>query len=236
MAYVLLGGLIFAYWYVKTLGPRSKDRVVKALAERFDADVELKSLQISMLPQPSVVAEGLTIRHKRWQSPRPLISIRRFYARASFATVLNRGDRVELVRLEGLEIYLPRRSKSSGTGFMIPHYGRERARPQNRLHFLVDTIIADGTLLQIEPKDPVKQPRRFELVKLTLHSVSPGRALSFIAKLRNPIPPGQIETAGNFGPWQRDDPRATAVSGKYSFKNAELGTFQRHSGNTFLSR
>ncbi len=222
----LLGGVIFAYWYVRTLGPRSKDRVVKALAERFDADVELKSLEISMLPQPSVVAEGLTIRHKRWQSPRPLISIRRFYARASFATVLNRGDRVELVRLEGLEIYLPRRGKSSGTGFMIPHYRRERARPQNRLHFLVDTIVADGTLLQIEPKDPVKQPRRFELTKLTLHSVSPGRELSFKAKLMNPIPPGQIETAGVFGPWQRDDPRATAVSGEYSFKNADLGKFK----------
>ncbi len=222
----LLGGIIFACWYVKTLGPSSKERVVRALAERFDADVELKSLEVSLLPHPSVVAEGLTIRHKRWQSPRPLISIRRFYARVSFSTALSRGDRVELVKMEGLEIYLPRRGKSSGTGVMMPHYGGDRARSQNRLHFMVDTIVADGALLQIEPKDPMKQPRRFDLVKLTLHSVNPGRALSFKANLRNPIPPGQIETAGDFGPWQRDDPRATAVSGKYTFQNADLGAFK----------
>ncbi len=222
----LLGGIIFACWYVKTLGPSSKERVVRALAERFDADVELKSLEFSLLPHPSVVAEDLTIRHKRWQSPRPLISIRRFYARVSFATALSRGDRVELVKMEGLEIYLPRRGKSSGTGFMMPHHVSDRGGSQNKLHFLVDTIVADGTVLQIEPKDPAKQPRRFDLVKLTLHSVGPGRAMSFKAKLRNPIPPGQIETAGDFGPWQRGDPRATAVSGKYSFQNADLGTFK----------
>ena len=222
----LLGGAIFAYWYVKTLGPRSKDRVAKALSERFDADVELKSLEVSLLPHPTVLAEGLTIRHKWWQSPRPLISIGRFYARASFATVFNQGDQVELVKLEGLEVYLPRRRKSSGTGLMMPHYGGDESRSKNRLHFLVDTIVADGTLLQIEPKNPAKEPRRFDLVKLTLHSVSPGRALSFKAKLRNPIPPGEIETAGDFGPWQKDDPRASAVSGKYSFQNADLGKFK----------
>ena len=222
----LLAGVVFANWYLRTLGPRSKERVVRALAERFDADVELKSLEVSLLPHPSVVAEGLTIRHKRWQSPRPLISIRRFYARVGFVTALCRGDLVELVKLEGLEVYLPRRGKSSGTGFMTPHHGNDGSRSQNRLHFLVDTIVADGTLLQIEPKNPAKEPRRFDLVKLTLHSVSPGGALSFKAKLRNPIPPGQIETAGDFGPWQRDEPRATAVSGKYSFQNADLGKFK----------
>lgn len=222
----MLGGVVFGYWYVRTLGPRSKDRIVRALAERFDADVELKSLEVSLLPHPSVVAEGLTIRHKRWPSPRPLISIRRFSAQVGFVTALSRGDLVELVKLEGLEVYLPRRGKSSGTGFMMPHHGGDRARSQNRLHFLVDTIVADDTLLQIEPKNPAKQLRRFDLVKLTLHSVSPGGALSFKAKLRNPIPPGQIETTGDFGPWQRDDPRATSVSGKYSFQNADLGTLK----------
>ncbi len=226
----LVGGSIWAYWYVSTLGPRSKDRVVRALADRFDADVELKSLQISMLPRPAVVAEGLSIRHKRWSSPRPLISVRRFYAQTSFATVFNHGDHVEVVKLEGLTVYLPRRSKSPGAGFMRPHSGSATARSRGRLHFLVDTIVADGTLLEIEPGNPAKQVRRFNLVKLTLHSVSPGGAMTFRTKLMNPIPPGQIESAGAFGPWQRDDPRATAVSGKYNFQNADLGKFKGISG------
>jgi hypothetical protein len=54
--------------------------------------------------------------------------------------------------------------------------------------------------------------------------------MSFQAALTNPKPPGQIDSNGKFGPWQRDDPRATAVSGNYTFQNADLSVFKGISG------
>src|SRR5205823_1358013 len=61
---------------------------------------------------------------------------------------------------------------------------------------------------------------------LTLRSVGPGQPMTFSARLTNAKPPGLIESRGSFGPWQKDDPRATAVSGNYTFKNADLGVFK----------
>ena len=82
----------------------------------------------------------------------------------------------------------------------------------------------------LEPKQEGKLPLRFDIEKLVLRSVGPGKAMAFTAKLDNAKPPGLIDSAGSFGPWQRDDPGATAVSGNYSFQNADLGAFKGISG------
>jgi hypothetical protein len=58
-----------------------------------------------------------------------------------------------------------------------------------------------------------------------MHSVGPGQAMTFTARLTNARPPGAIDTSGHFGPWQRDDPRATPISGVYTFEHANLGVF-----------
>src|SRR5205823_11222328 len=95
----------------------------------------------------------------------------------------------------------------------------ESCEPRNdttRLRFLIEKIVADGTLLEIETKVEGKQPLQFDIKKLTLRSVGPGQAMAFSARLRNAKPPGLIDSRGSFGPWQKDDPRATPVSGKYT--------------------
>ena len=50
--------------------------------------------------------------------------------------------------------------------------------------------------------------------------------MPFTATLTNPLPKGQIETSGTFGPWQKDDPGATPLEGNYNFQNADLGTIK----------
>ena len=221
---LLIGGALYVYWFIQTLDPRARQRVISALEDRFDADVDLKSLKISLFPRPGVVGEGLAIRHKNWTDPRPLISIRKFYAATDFWTLLNRSNHVDIIRLDGLSIYIPPRGMS---------LGQESERPgqdTTHLQFLIKTIVADGARLEIAPKqqDPNQQgknPLQFDIKNLTLHSVGPGKAMKFVAKLTNAKPPGLIDSTGSFGPWQRDDPRSTAVSGDYTFENANLGVF-----------
>ncbi len=232
---VIGGGFVYFYGKrkIQDFGPEARQRIIEALQDRFDADVDLRSLKISVYPHPEAVGEGLSIRHKGWSDPRPLIYIRKFTAQTDYDTLAAKKNHVDLVRLEGLEIRIPPRGRSSlinGTEENHQIASAEPGHDTTHLQFLIETIIADGTLLEIEPKVEGKQPLQFDIQKLTLHSVGPGQAMAFKAKLTNAKPPGLIDSSGRFGPWQRDDPRATAVSGSYIFQNANLAVFKGISG------
>jgi hypothetical protein len=225
----LISATIATYFYAKSLGRKSRDRVIQALQERFDADVDFKSFHLSFLPRPRLVGEGISIRHKHWNDPYPEIYIRRFSATSDFATLAGRANKVDLVRLEGLRIHLPPRGPSTSQPAMGERAEVASAEPGHdttRFRFLIQTLIADGAELQIEPKIHGKPPLRFDIEKLTLHSVGPGQPMAFKTTLTNAKPPGLIDSTGEFGPWQRDDPRSTVVSGNYTFQTADLSVFK----------
>jgi hypothetical protein len=124
------------------------------------------------------------------------------------------------VRLEGLEIHIPPegdRPEKSGQGKKVPKV-------------VLDRIVADGTKLVILPKKAGKMPLQFDIYRLSLHSVGLDRPMQYIATLKNAKPPGDIHANGEFGPWNRDEPGMTPVSGKYEFKNADLSVFKGISG------
>lgn len=233
MLLLLIGGGTWLYFFVSNLGPQVKERVIQAMEDRFDADIDLKSLSLSVYPIPTVVGEGLSIRHKQWADSHPLIYIRRFTAKTDFFSIANRRNHVDLLRLEGLEIHIPPRGRSTLSSSMEDHHEIASAQPGNdttQLRFLIEKMVADNTLLEIEPKEEGKKPLRFDIEKLALYSAGPVHQMSFQTVLTNVRPPGRINSSGQFGPWQRDDPRATPVSGDYTFSNANLGVFKGISG------
>ena len=240
LRYVLLGvaiglaGLVtWSYWFARTLNPRIRARAVTALEDRFHAEIRLRSLKVSFFPLPSVTGEDLEIRHKGWPDSTPLIAIRRFSVITDYASLIAGRNHIKRVQLHGLEIHIPPRGASAFKETLLGGEQVESGEPGHdtaHLPFLIDTIQADGTVLQIAPKTPGKEPLEFDIQKLTMHGVGPGKAMFFSAKLENAKPPGLIDSQGYFGPWQRDDPRATAVSGKYTFQNADLEVFKGISG------
>ena len=54
----------------------------------------------------------------------------------------------------------------------------------------------------------------------------------FRGTLTNAKPKGEIETKGQFGPWNLDDPGATPVSGSYGFDRRRSRPVSRHRGNS----
>ncbi len=221
LAFLIAAG-IAGNIYLKRLAPRARKQVIQALQERFDADVDLRSLDLSLSPEPKVVGEGLAVRHKQWNDPKPLISVVRFTAKTSMADLFFQTYKVDSVQLEGLEIDIPSRGSSSIT--------RKTTRDNSQLRFVIKTLVANGAVLQIEPTITGKEPLRFDIEKLTMRSVGPGQPMTFNTSLQNPKPPGLINSKGKFGPWQKDDPRSTPVSGNYTFQNADLGIFKGISG------
>ena len=68
---------------------------------------------------------------------------------------------------------------------------------------------------------------------IQLHNVGPNEPWRYDATLTNAIPRGEIHANGTFGPWQADSPRASPVTGKYTFDRADMNTIR---GMAALSR
>jgi AsmA-like C-terminal region len=80
------------------------------------------------------------------------------------------------------------------------------------------------------PRETWKDPLVFDIKTLHMHGASSTSPLSFEAELVNAKPPGQIDSKGKFGPWNKEEPGDTPVSGNYTFRNADLGLFKGISG------
>jgi len=78
--------------------------------------------------------------------------------------------------------------------------------------------------------DPNKVPLEFDIHELELDDAGTGHPARFRALLQNPKPVGDVETQGNFGPWQSDRPSLTPIQGDYSFSDADLSTLKGISG------
>src|SRR6187402_131903 len=87
--------------------PRIKQRLVKALGERFDSEVQLETLTVSLLPRPRLAGRGLVLRHRHRTDVPPLVTIASFSGEAGLVGFLSDPVRVSNIRLEGLEINVP---------------------------------------------------------------------------------------------------------------------------------
>ena len=207
------------------LSPLVRNWVVGAVSERYESDVQVKSLNVSLFPLVRVTGEGLMLRHRGRTDVPPLASIKRLSVDAALLGFLRSPKRFRTLQLEGLEISVPPRRDHADQD---RSQARKPKRP--RYPFVIGEVVADGTVLNIFSKNPDKPPHTFHIYKLRLHSLGMGRPMSFRATLTNPTPPGQIQTAGDFGPWQADDPGLTSVSGSYTFRDADLSVFRGIAG------
>lgn len=198
---------------------------IKALRERYESDVELEKLQVvSIFPRVRIIGEGLALHDRGRKHELPLASIRKLSLEGNLPGFLLLPRRFRKLQLEGLEINV--------THGQNQRENRNQAgRDGRRLYpFVIDEVTADGTVLNIFPRRPDKPPHIFCITKLNLHSGGIGQAMVFRATLTNPTPPGWIESTGTFGPWVADDPGKTPVSGRYTFRNADLSIFRGIAG------
>lgn len=210
----------------RSVTPWVHERIVKTLEESFGSRLELKTLDVSLFPSVRITGQGLVLRQKGREGGPPLITIDRFSAHTTILSLFRIPTGVDHVRVEGLQIRVQtggEKSTGDGAAGTKPH-GK---KPPN---FVIDEVIADGARLETIPSKPGKQPLVWEIKKLTLHDSGPEHPMSFIATLNNAQPPGEIQSSGNFGPWQIDDPGETPVSGKYTFSHADLSVFHGISG------
>ncbi len=221
--------------------PRVRERLVTVLSQGLGARVELADLQVTLGRTVRVYGSGLVLHHAR-ETPGqpPFARVARFEIVAPALAILDTPMHVESVRIEQLEVFLPKRRRDPVDPPPAPPAtlaSDEAAVPQARERSLadrlrgpspvvVDTLTATDAVLAIQSSRPDRPPRTFLIHTLTLTDAAFDRPVSFEAHLTNPKPVGTIRSSGQVGPWHADEPTLTPVSGDYRFEQADLGTIK----------
>ncbi len=203
-----------------------RQEVVDSLSDRFDGEVELAALHIRIFPRFHADGFGLTIRHKHRHDVPPLITVKSFSVDADLLGLLRKH--VARVRLDGLDIEIPPDHNRDPKDLGKPHDRHDKNRDVRTI--VVDNMVStDARFVTISDKKD-KASKVWKIHALHMRSVSFDQPMPFEATLTNGVPPGEIDTAGSFGPWQSDDPGQTPLDGKFTFDRADLGVFKGISG------
>jgi hypothetical protein len=205
-AALLAGGVVVLR---SRLWPFEQGPVLHDLAEASDSSIAIRSFHKTYFPAPGCVIEGLAFHHGEADA-QPLIAIERLTIHGSYLGILT--QHVPSIKAEGMHIFIP--PFGSGVSF---HTQASK--------IVIDELAASGTVVEFGSRDPEKQGLRFDIHEATLRHVNSKGPMQYRLKVHNPEPPGEIETAGEFGAWRRDKPGETPVSGEYTFEHADLNVY-----------
>lgn len=201
--------------------PHIRKLAVELLREKFHADVQLASLEVSIYPVLRVHGSGLSLRQADNPDAPPLFAVRDFSAEAAPLSLFKKPLRISQVQLRGLAITIAPRQ---GGG---KHFDWSKVKD---MPVLIDRLTSEDATLEIIPKKANKPHHVYEIHRLVMRQVGLHHPASFTTELMNATPPGLIHAQGDFGPWNADDPGLTPLSAEYTFKNADLGVFRGISG------
>jgi len=199
--------------------PFTQEAVTKVLEDRFARKVVIRSFRSTYFP-PGCVAEEVGFLHRFHKDLPPLITVRTLVIQATYAGLFGVHKRVAEVQLLGLHILVPPKSVAGGSHSIMPLTDLS-ANPL----VAISEIKADGTVLEFLSTKPGREPFKLEVQRLTVNHVGEKGPVSFQTTLLNTEPSGEIQSTGQFGPWNADDPGDTPVSGTYVSEHANLGVF-----------
>ena len=200
---------------------RLRPATIELLRQRFDSEVELPSLKVSLAPSLSVRAEGLVLRHEGRRDIPPIIAVRAFTIASTLRELWAR--RIDRVHVEGLEIVIPPR-RGADMPSLTPTTSPSDA-DGNEPDVFIRELVTESSLLTIMSKRPDKAPRVFQVRRLRFENLEFSKKAPFEATLTNPTPAGEIAVVGAFGPWHREEPSLTPIEGSFLF-DADLGTIK----------
>jgi hypothetical protein len=206
-----------------------KARVITLLTDELESEVTIDTLEGRVFPRVSVSGSGVVIRQKGRTDVPPMITIEGFEIRGSLRDLMKAPRHVAEVRLRGLRVAIPPGDdRESDSGSKIQNAKQDQARKLERV--VIDRFEAPDTIITLIPKRAGKQPKVFTVHHLVMDSLGINETIPYIATLTNPIPKGEIETSGTFGPWNVAHPAHTPITGKYTFANANLDTIDGLAG------
>jgi hypothetical protein len=221
-----------------------RQRIINALSEKLDSDVELGTLTMRAFPRLRADGADLLIRRRGTPADMPpLIKIKSFHVDASLMGLWRKH--VDHVQLDGLDIAIPpkavrraqKEEKRAAEAADPAKANKPEATPeekrQNPLKIggvILDRVDTDNARVIMVPGKPNKAPKIWAIHHLRMHELGSTDSWPFEATLTNGVPPGEIVVDGGFGPWNREEPGDTPLHGNFNFEKADLGVFKGISG------
>ena len=207
-----------------------KARVIALLTDELESEVTIQTLEGRVFPRVSVSGTGVVIRQKGRTDVPPLITIAAFEIRGSLRELMQHPRHVSEVRLRGLEVKIAPSDDDEDAERKEKSQAETDAEIRRLQRVIIDRFEAPDTVITLIPRRAGKQPKVFTVHHLVMNSLGVSQTIPYIATLTNPVPKGEIETSGTFGPWNVAHPARTPVTGKYVFANANLDTIEGLAG------
>ena len=212
-------------WAKPALSKWVWNQLSSRLEHTFDARLEVESFGVDLFPSVRVEGKGLRL-YQRQRPEAPAMVVLGTFSAETTLRALWRG-RLKRVAVTGLDISIPkggRRARSTETKDKAasgPSAISLKARD-----LVVDEIVSTDARLVVVPENPQGTPLEFGVEEVRLTHFSSSGPAQFSARLLNPKPRGKIVATGQFGPWQVEDPRLTAVEGTYTLEKADMSVFR----------
>jgi hypothetical protein len=203
--------------------PLLRARVIETLSTRYKSRVDLDGLNVSVYQGLLISGKGLRIYgrmdpNSHVPGQQPLIGVDEFRFRTNLLSLLRTPMHVGMVFIKGLEVNIPPKQQRAEFSSMAPKGGK--------IKIVVDEFHSEHAHLVINTDKPGKLPLDFDIQDLHMRDIGSDQPLTFKAILVNPKPVGNIDSQGQFGPFNQEEPRDTAVRGDYTFSHADLGTLK----------
>jgi hypothetical protein len=230
-----VGAYIAASIIAKQFEPTLRAQAIQYMHDRFHSEVELAALHINR-PKMSTIqilmrhgrgaivgveGDGLAMRFGGDPSRPPLFTIKKAFFTLDLGVLFEPKKSVNFVSLDGMEINVPPKGERKNRG---------GGGQDSNSNVIIQSVQIRNAVLVLLPKDPGREPLRFQIARLHLESVGANSAMRYDADLNIPKPPGTVKSTGKFGPWNASEPGDTVLQGNYTFDNADLGIFAAIAG------
>jgi hypothetical protein len=217
---LVMAGIAIRY-IVARAEPILRTRVIETLSSRFKSRVELAAIHVYVANGVHVSGSGLQIYGATDPNPyepgvQPILLIQEFDFSTPLRDLFREPMRVAIVHVKGMELNIPPAENRREITNIRKHSGK--------MSIIVREFDCEDTKLLINTTKPGKAPLEFDIGSLRMKDIGPGQPLHFDATLVNPKPVGDIQSSGQFGPFQELNPRDSPVQGSYTFSDADLGT------------
>lgn len=214
---IVVGGAILAFHW-----PFTSQKVIQALREDWPGKVQAGQFRSTYFPHPGCVLENVTFDRDSTNAGSPaLVSIRKATIAANYHDLFFRPGYLSKIVLEGLRIEVPADQPAG----QPKHEEPEQA---SKSSVRLGEVFTRDAVLEIAQKDG--DPLKFDIHQLDLQSITDNSPMSYDLSMRNPKPPGEIQSHGKLGPWHRNDLKDIVLSGSYTFDHADLGVFRGIAG------
>lgn len=209
---LLIGGIILAtHW------PFSQPRITQGFEEAFPVTATFQNFHSTYFPHPGFEADNAAFtRLGLPPGTAPIVTVQHITLQANYLDLFLRPGYVSRMILTGFRVHVP------ALGSQHPQNTNwHETKSTTRL----GELVADNSVLDIDRSD-FHDPLHFDIHSLKVSNLSRDNPMSYTVALHIPLPPGDVDAHGRFGPWNSADPGQTSVSGEYTFRNADLSVFK----------